>query len=121
MKRFAPRGILVLAGILCLAAPTRGATAMSLRTLARDADRYDGKVITVVGTIAAYREGVTGAGSPYTAFRLVDGDASVAVFIWNKQGLGNGQRVRVTGAFERIRQFGPVEGEIQAHRIEPLP
>ncbi|HET9001218.1 MAG TPA: hypothetical protein VFP86_16390 [bacterium] len=96
---------------------------ISVHTLIQDPARYDGKVVTVVGTITAYRERVSNAGNPYTTFRLSDGDEFVAVFSWNKQGFSNGQRVRVTGTFSKIREAGtsPVGNEIQAYRIEALP
>jgi hypothetical protein len=97
---------------------------ISVHALIQDPARYDGKVVTVVGTITAYRERVSNAGNPYTTFRLTDGgDEFVAVFSWNKQGFSNGQRVRVTGTFSKIREAGasPVGNEIQAYRIEALP
>jgi DNA polymerase III alpha subunit len=121
MERIARWMVLAVLGCVWCAAAAHATSAVTVRALLQDPDRYDGKVITVVGTIAAYREAVTAAGSPYTAFRLTDEDASVSVFIWNKQGLGDGQRVRVTGAFERVRQYGGGEGVIQAHRIQPVP
>ena len=103
--------------------PARAQHTVTLRALVQDPDQYDGKVVAVVGTVTAYRERVSDAGNPYTTFRLTDGDSSIAVFIWNRQGLSNGQKVRVTGAFAKVRHTGPItfDNEIQAYRIEALP
>lgn len=116
----------VLAAVvfLVMCAPAAPADqGISVHALIQDPAKYDGKVVTVVGTITAYRERVSNAGNPYTTFRLADGDEFVAVFSWNKQGFSNGQRVRVTGTFSKIREAGtsPVGNEIQAYRIEGLP
>lgn len=117
------RGFTTAVVLLLCAFPALAQHAVSVQALAQDPDRYDSKVVVVVGTITAYRERVSDAGNPYTTFRLTDGGASVAVFIWNKQGLGNGQKVRVTGAFAKVGGAGTstYDNEIQAHRIEPVP
>ena len=110
--------------LLLMCAPAAPADqGISVHALTQDPARYDGKVVTVVGTITAYRERLSTAGNPYTTFRLTDGDEFVVVFSWNKQGFSNGQRVRVTGTFSKIREAGtsPVGNEIQAYRIEALP
>jgi hypothetical protein len=108
--------------VLCApAAPAeRGIT---VHALIQDPARYDGKVVTVVGTITDYRERISNGGNPYTVFRLTEADASVLVFSWNKQGRADGQRVRVTGTFSRIVQAGtsPIGNQIQAYRVEVLP
>ncbi len=108
--------------VMCAPAAPAG-QGISVHALIQDPVKYDGKVVTVVGTITAYRERVSTAGNPYTTFRLTDGDEYVVVFSWNKQGFSNGQRVRVTGTFSKIREAGtsPVANEIQAYRIEALP
>ncbi len=110
--------------LLVMCAPAAPADqGISVHALIQDPAKYDGRVVTVVGTITAYRERVSNAGNPYTTFRLTEGDEFVAVFSWNKQGFSNGQRVRVTGTFSKIREAGtsPVGNEIQAYRIEALP
>jgi hypothetical protein len=109
--------------LLLLGSPAAAEQGMSVHALTQDPAKYDGKVVIVVGTITAYRERVSAAGNPYTTFRLTDGDEFVVVFSWNKQGFSNGQRVRVTGTFSKIREAGtsPVGNEIQAYRIEGLP
>ena len=96
---------------------------LTIQALVQDPNRYDGKVVTVVGTISAYRERASDTGHPFTVFALTDGGTSVTVFIWNRHPYGNGDRVRVTGTFVRAKSVGTVtfDNEIQAHRIETAP
>jgi hypothetical protein len=118
------RGLLAALALVCVVAGDVHANPLvTVQALVQDPNRYDGKVVTVVGTIAAYRERASDSGHPYTAFRLTDGDASITVFTWNRYRLGNGARVRVTGTFVRARPVGTVssDNEIQAHRIEMVP
>jgi hypothetical protein len=118
------RGFPIVVVLLAVGAfPVLAQHVVSVQALTQDPDHYDGKVVAVVGTITAYRERVSNAGNPYTTFRVMDGGASVAVFIWNKQGLGDGQRVRVTGAFAKVGRAGSFtyDSEIQAHRVELMP
>lgn len=112
---------LVLVWLVALA--VQADAQLTVQALVQDPSRYDGKVVTVVGTIAAYRERASDSGHPYTTFRLTDGDASVTVFIWNKHNLSDGRKVRVTGTFAKARSVGTVafDNEIQAHRIDTLP
>ena len=116
--------VLAVVILLVLCAPAapveRG---ISIHALIQDPALYDGKVVTVVGTITDYRERISHGGNSYTVFRLTEADASVLVFSWNKQGRADGQRVRVTGTFSRIVQAGtsPVGNQIQAYRVEVLP
>ncbi len=118
------RGLPTALALVCLVTlAVQADTRLTVRMLVQDPGRYDGKVVTVVGTIASYRERASDSGTPYATFRLTDGDASVTVFIWNKHNLSNGRKVRVTGAFAKARSVGtvPFDNEIQAHRIEIVP
>ena len=118
------RGVLAALVLVCLVTvDARADPPVTLQALVQNPNRYDGKVVTVVGTVVAYHERASDSGHPYTVFRLTDGDASVVVFTWNRHRLGNGDKVRVTGTFARARPVGTVspDNEIQAHRIESVP
>ncbi|MEN3026888.1 MAG: hypothetical protein ABDH31_04150, partial [Chlorobiota bacterium] len=86
--------ICLLALLLVAPAATRD---LPLRELAENPELYDEQSVSVVGTIANYRERVSRAGNPYTTFRLEEDGASVNVFAWGHQGLQSGQQVRVRG------------------------
>src|SRR5712691_2002242 len=117
-RRLLPAVLLLLLAAL----PLWAKQVVTIRVLLQHADQFDGKVVTVTGTVRGYREQVSGAGNPYTTFRLADGELSVSVYVWNQQGLSNGQKVRVTGAFAKVKQVGryTFDNEIQANRVEAL-
>ncbi len=122
MKRPSLRLVAVAACVAGYALPVLSAPQVSISAVIQDPDRYDGKVVSVVGTITAYRERVSRAGNPYTTFRLTDGEAALSVFIWERQGLRDGQRVRVTGTFAKAKRVATYTfgNEIQAVRIDVL-
>ncbi|HLW60402.1 MAG TPA: OB-fold nucleic acid binding domain-containing protein [bacterium] len=110
--------LLLLVGVTV----ARADPSLSVRALIQDPEQFDGKIVTVTGTVNDYQERMSKAGNPYTTFRLADRAATVAVFAWNHQGLSNGDRVQVTGTFEKVKRvagytFG---NEIEANRIEGL-
>ncbi len=92
---------------------------IAVLALVKNSDRYDGQIVTVMGTVTGYRERTSRAGNPYTTFRLEDAGASVLVFAWKHQGLRNGQRVQVTGKFLKTKRVGRYTfyNEIEAQRI----
>ncbi len=115
-------GVIVvsLLGLPLLPAYAQGS--VSVEDIVRDPDRYDGRMVVVVGNINSYRERVSRRGNPYTTFRLEDGGFSVAVFVWGHQGLSNGKRVRVTGMFQKVKRVGQYTfyNEISADQVELL-
>ncbi len=117
------RGRLRLYALLILfwALPALAQPAIAISALVQHPNQYDGKTVSVTGTVVGYRERVSGRGNPYTTFRLTDGGA-VSVFIWNHQGLRDGIRVRVVGTFSRVRRVGRYTffNEIEARRIEAV-
>ncbi len=118
------QGMLAALALVCLVTVAAHADPpLTVQALVQNPNRYDGRVVTVVGTISAYRDRASDTGHPFTVFLLNDGSASVTVFIWNKHPLGNGDKVRVTGTFVRAKSVGTVtfDNEIQAHRIEIAP
>jgi len=108
--------------IFLVAVSAQAKITASVAEIVQNPDRYDGKVVTVSGTIASYRERVSARGNPYTTFRLVDAGVSVAVFAWKHHGLWDGLRVRATGVFQKIRRVGRYTfyNEIEAQRIEVI-
>jgi DNA polymerase III alpha subunit len=116
--RLLPVALLLLVGVTV----ARADPSLSVRSLIQDPEQFDGKIVTVAGIVNDYQERMSKAGNPYTTFRLSDGAATVAVFAWNHQGLTNGDKVQVTGTFEKVKRvagytFG---NEIEANRIEGL-
>lgn len=105
-------GVLTAVLGILLMPPVLGAQEeLTVGALLRNADRYDGEVVTVAGAVGAYRERVTATGEPYTTFQLRDARASVPVFAWPHQGLRDGLRVRVTGAFVKVKTYAFVKAQ----------
>jgi hypothetical protein len=67
-----------------------------------NAGLFDGKTVTISGTVLNLQEGVSGAGKGYT-FDLSDGTEAVHVFSFGRARCKAG-RATVDGTFERVRQ-----------------
>jgi hypothetical protein len=118
------RRITLLLPMLVLLVSTSWSVAQPIVTVSailQHPDQYDGKVVSVAGTITTYREHVSAKGNPYTTFRLEDG-GSISVFAWKHQGLKNGLRVRATGTFAATKRVGQYifHNEIEAQQIRVL-
>jgi hypothetical protein len=97
---------------------------MTVSAVLRHPEQYDGKVIDVVGKIAAYQERATRWGDTATTFRLEDGGSSVTVYFFGKPlGLKNGQRARVIGTYSAIHHDGQYtfRNQLGAQQIQALP
>lgn len=117
------RGMLAVAVVCLVTLAVQADPPLTVQALVQNPSRYNGKVVTVAGTITGYQERASDSGHPFTVFRLTDGDASLTVFIWNKHRFRNGDKVRVTGTFAKARTVGTVDfdNEIQALRVELVP
>jgi len=115
--------VLVLFSLL-LSATWAAAQTVTIPTVLHHPDQYDGKVISIIGTIAAYKESVAGRAGEYTMFRLEDGGSSVTVYYIGKHlGLKNGVRVRVIGTYSAFKQMGQFtyRNQLGAQEVQVLP
>lgn len=122
MRRIArPLGAVLVLVLWVCSLPALAQQAVTVSALLLHPEQYDGKTISVVGTVARYQERVSARGNPYTTFRLEDGGA-VSVFAWHHQGLRDGLRVRVVGTFFKVRRVGRYvfRNEVEAQRIEAV-
>ena len=95
---------LVVLPVLCTVAMAQGEAARtSPSELLGNAGLFDGKTITISGTMLNLREGVSAAGKGYYTFDLSDGTETVHVFSFGKARCKAG-RATVDGTFERVRQ-----------------
>jgi hypothetical protein len=67
-----------------------------------NAGLFDGKTVTISGTVLNLQEGVSAAGKGYYAFDLSDGTETVHVFSFGKARCKAG-RATVDGTFERVK------------------
>ena len=73
-----------------------------------DKNSYDGKEVSVSGTVSAdIKFKTTKDGKNYTTFSILgDSGRRIKVFIWGKLKLQGGQKVRVTGIYRKIKKTG---------------
>ena len=116
--------ILAMSGVLLGGPPALAQQAVGVKELVKHPARYNERVVTTIGTVASYQEGVSGKGFAYAEFRLEDGGTSVGVFAWEHawrhRGLRNGLRVRVTGTFTTAPMANGIANDIEAERIEVI-
>lgn len=68
---------------------------------------YDGKRMTVSGTVRYVLPQTTPQGKDYTTFNLCNEDACITAFVWGHLKLLEGQRQSVSGRFENAKHVGP--------------
>ncbi|HEX9479958.1 MAG TPA: hypothetical protein VGA90_14435 [Methylomirabilota bacterium] len=95
--------LLVLPALCTVAMAQDGAGRTSPSELLGNAELFNGKPITISGTVLNLREGVSTAGKGYYTFDLSDGTEAVHVFSTGKARCKAG-RATVDGTFERVRQ-----------------
>jgi hypothetical protein len=70
-------------------------------------DSYDGKRLTVSGTVRNVFPQTTRQGKDYTTFDLCNDTACVKVFVWGHLKLLEGQRQSASGRFETVKHVEP--------------
>ncbi len=64
---------------------------------------FDGRKVEGEGRVESLRSRISGKGSPYTIFKLAEDGDSVSVFTLGDAHLKEGDMVKVTGMFQKIR------------------
>jgi hypothetical protein len=105
------RGILAIAlSILCLLLITTAGDAQALKTTVTDIlsnpDQYDGKMVSVEGTVGSIKEKVSKKGNAYTTFKLSQGDKSLSVFSFGNSSLKDADSARVMGRYQKVKHVG---------------
>jgi hypothetical protein len=78
----------------------------TVRELVETPDRFDGKILTVRGTVTnLYRE-TSRRSNPYYTFSLSDGLRVVRVFSFGDTACRNGESATVEGTFNRVKKTG---------------
>ena len=120
MIRYSP-GILVIA-LLCLVAVATSASAQLINSsptaILADADRFDGRPVTISGTILNLQERVSRAGNSYYTFDLSDGKQAIRVFSFGTAPCRVGVAT-VEGSFEKVKRQGRYAfyNEVTATRV----
>ena len=70
-------------------------------------DSYDGKEVSISGTVSGPRFKASKSGKPYMTFPLLgDSGGRINIFVWGNMKLKRGQKVRVTGIYRKSVEMG---------------
>lgn len=89
--------------ILCAAGFASAGVRTDIQAILADPNSFDGRKVEVEGRVESLRSRISGKGSPYTIFRLEEGGESVSVFTLGDAPLKEGDMVKVTGRFQKLR------------------
>jgi len=104
MKRLWWASFLTLLVLLVTVRPV-GALDASPSAILSSPDRFDGKSVTMYGSITNLHETVSHRGNPYYTFDLSDGKRTIRVFSFGKAPCRAGT-VTVEGTFDQVKQVG---------------
>jgi len=102
--------------VLLTASPSAFAQAFDPARILSHALAYDGKRLTVSGTVRHVLAQTTPQGKDYTTFDLCD-DVCMKVFVWGHPKLREEQRQSVSGRFETMKHVETytLENVLDAH------
>jgi len=108
----------VIALVLLVTAPPVGALDASPSAILTNPDGFDGKSVTIHGTITNLRETVSRRGNPYYTLDLSDGRRAIRVFSFGKAPCRSGTAT-VEGTFAQVKQVGRLtfRNEITATQV----
>jgi len=70
-------------------------------------DSYDGKEVSVSGTVSTPRFKASRHGKPYMTFPLlVESGGRVNVLVWEQMKLKKDEKVKVTGTYRKVMEMG---------------
>jgi hypothetical protein len=82
--------------------------ASSISEILRNTEKYDGKLVRVQGRVQSLKFSTSKRGNPYTTFLVVDSsDESLKVFSFGTLSLNRGDRVMVSGRYQKVKNVPP--------------
>jgi len=122
-KSFFKTGLIVLILLLVLFSlpNAQAGNKASIQEILTNPDQYDGQEVIVQGNASKVKVKVSKKGNEYTTFSLIDGSGkSINVFIWGNPKIRDGQKVTVSGIFQKIKKVGKYTfyNEIEASSIK---
>jgi hypothetical protein len=96
----------VFSSVLLLGTPNAFAQAFDPAQILSHPPSYDGKRLTVSGTVRQVLARTTRQGKDYTTFDLCDG-VCMKVLVWGHPRLHEDQRQSVSGTFETMKHVEP--------------
>ncbi|MCW5938849.1 MAG: hypothetical protein KF884_05115 [Fimbriimonadaceae bacterium] len=91
---------------------------ISVEALAKDQAKFDGKQVTVDGSVKKYQARVSKKDNKYATFVVLSGKSEVNVYLRAHvvPALKDGDKVRVSGTYRRVKKVGTrtFQNEIEA-------
>jgi hypothetical protein len=112
--------VLVLAVVLC-GNFSYAAQETTVQKILANRDSYDGQEVSVSGTVSKLKLKTLKDGNDYTTFSLIgESRRSLNVFVWGHSKVKMGQRVKVTGTYQKVKRMGlhTFYNEIEAMEIK---
>ena len=93
---------------------TASAVDLSPSEILADPDRFDGRSVTVRGTVTELRE----LGNAYFSFDLTDGERAIRVLSSGTPACGSGAAAAGQGVFQKVKREGyKIYREVEAGRV----
>ena len=100
-------GILLISAIVLVGFAICAAAETTVEEILNKGDSYDGKTVSVTGTVSNLKFGSIEVGNNYTTFMLASTSGGrIKVFTWGKLKLQAGQKVQVTGVYRKVSKAG---------------
>src|SRR4030066_1085652 len=97
--------VLVLTIVVLCGFSISDAIETTIKEILADKNSYDGKEVSVSGTVSGVKFKTSKGGKDYTTFTLIgEPGGRFKVFIWGKLKLQGGQKVRVTGKYYKVKK-----------------
>ncbi len=102
------RSTISVSFVLALLVAVLVTTACGLDTgpseILKDPDKFDGKTVTITGTVLNLRTTVSRKGNAYYAYDLRSGDVAIRVFSFGKPVCAEGVTATVEGRFTKVKR-----------------
>jgi len=110
MRRFSSQallGMLLISTIVLFGATMGAAAETTVEEIMKKGDSYDGRDVSLTGTVSNLKFGSIDVGKNYTTFMLASKSGGrIKVFAWGKLTLKAGQKVQVAGVYRKVSKAG---------------
>lgn len=89
--------------LLCAGGVATAQVRTDIQAILSNPNGFDGRKVEVEGRVESLRSRLSAKGSPYTTFKLAENGESLSVFTLGDARLKEGDMVKVTGRFQKIR------------------
>jgi len=97
---------IVLLGFVFWVGFNDAATETTIEKILTNKDSFDGKEVSVSGIVSKIKFRTSKGGNEYTTFSLIESSGeSIRVFTWGHPKIKEGQKVKVTGTYRKVKKM----------------